>query len=161
MKKLFAIFFGIITVFSSANAVTCKIQELTFDYYEPISSCTTKNNNDNSQISLDFLYNYNVSWDELATIASLMPEVSISEVEQEDYYVLMLINCINRSINRNAEYIHGDFGGTISKKLNYNRLMQKYQAIIDIFNETHNTKISWHSEILNNIFIKVIVTSTN
>lgn len=169
MKKLFAI--ALVMDFM-LSGITARAETVSPDTQpqssEPQSSLTdfveTKEAED-GKITLELLQRI-TSWKELTNTAFSISDSNCNDTtNKEDFYCIMLITSINKRstapVYHDEEYISQSIGGIRLKEIDYNRLMQKYQKIIDIYNTSNNLQLVWKTKLLNEEIIQVDIKSTN
>lgn len=169
MKKLFAIVLGTALMFSSftarAEAISPDAQTQSPESQVHLTDSIETKEVEDGKLTLELLRQMS-SWEELVNTAVSISDSSYKHTKnKEDFYTMMLINGINQKsslrIYHGAEYISHGFGGIELKKIDYDRLMQKYQTIIDIYNACNDLQLVWNPKILNEDCMQVNVTSTN
>lgn len=169
MKKLFAIVLGMALMFSSftarAEAISLDTQTQSTESQISLTDSIETKEVEDGKLTLELLQQMS-SWEELVNTAIPISDSSYKHIEnKEDFYTVMLINGINHKLSlpvyHSAEYISHGLGGIKLKEIDYDRLMQKYQTIIDIYNASDELQLVWNPKILNENYMQVDITSTN
>lgn len=83
----------------------------------------------------------------------------------EDTYVNYLSEGINKTqvihAYHDIRYVQYSLGGIQLKKIDYNRLLNKFQKVIDSYNYYHSLKLEFIPRILNEHYMQIDVQSTN
>ncbi len=120
----------------------------------------TENQVQDGKITMEFLAQLS-SWEELKNTVLPMAE---TYQNKEDFYCVMLIRSLDKPmvspIYHDAEYIKIGFGGIKLNEIDYNRLMNKYQTIIDIYNASKEIQVGLETRISESI-LQVYVSSDN
>ena len=115
---------------------------------------------EDGKITLEFL-NQLSSWEELKNTVLPMAE---TYQNKEDFYCVMLIRSLDKPMVSpiyHDEYIRIGFGGIKLNEIDYNRLMNKYQTIIDIYNASKEIQVGLETRILSESILQVYVSSDN
>lgn len=160
MKKIFAILLMVLMISSFNTRI--EAADITS---KPVKIDTvSQNSTEEGKITLKFLQQIN-SWQELVNTVNPMGDYSKIE-NHEDFCCVIFIETINKEaisepIYHDMKYVNRGLYMEL-KNLDYDRLMQKYQTIVDIYNTSYNTlQIDWISEILSENFFHVHINSTN
>lgn len=146
MKKVFTIFAAFVMLTFLLPVVNARAEE---------ANPNTINDVDTSSLTLEYIEDS--FWEVLVVHEKTRTE--------EDRYSHWLIAGINE---RNVIHIYGDepyvsysIGGIELEKVNYDRLIKKFQRIIDLYNYTHPLELIMVEEKLNERYAQVTVKSTN
>ena len=169
MKKLFAIALGMALMFSSftarAETISLDIQTRSPEPRFSLTDSIETKEVEDGKLTLELIQQMS-SWEELVNTTLPISDISWNNIEnKEDFYCVMLIESINKRMTvpvyHDEEYISCGLGGISLKKIDYTRLMQKYQEIIDIYNASNNLQVVWETKILNEDYMQVNIKSTN
>lgn len=161
MKKLFAFTTLTLSILLSSFTVRAESTTLTIGNFltESKSSVNVQETEmveDNSTLTIDVIQE--LSWEELMNSSQ-------SITSQEDKYLSWLINGINKTQTipayHDTRYIKYGIGGIALEKVDYDRLMQKFQRVIDLYNDHHDLQLEITPKILNELYLQVNVDSTN
>ena len=166
MRKLFAIVLSVVMMFSVFNV---SVKAVNLEETAPVS--TTEPTGVNAEITQEELEDGKItikviekmcSWDELVNMVIPTKPVYAEIENKEDLYVVMLVDGITKQQEmENNEYFDLVIGGIKRQMIDLNRLMQKFQDIIDIFNQYHEIQLVLEYTILNETYMQVNVKSTN
>jgi len=168
MKKLFA---GVLCVLIfMLSGLTVQAKDTSFEQgdtsqasFEDIE--TKEANVEDGKLTLELLDQIE-SWEELIKTGLPISYGDRANIEnKEDRYCVMLLETLNEknteNVYHNQEYVSVGLAGIKLEEINYNRLMKKYQRIIDIYNESNNLHLVWDVKPLNFNCIQVDIESTN
>lgn len=162
MKKLFA-FTLTLTLTILLSSFTVRAKDTTLNTYNTLTKNETsvimqetKTVEDNSTLTIDVIEE--LFWEELVNNSK-------SITSEEDKYVSWLINGINKTQTIPAYhdtcYVKYGLVGISLKKVDYNRLMHKFQIVIDLYNHYNDLQLEITPKILNELYMQVDVNSTN
>ena len=157
MKKIFAIILSITILFPSINARA----EVTDDATMVVTSNQSETMEvvEDGELTIEVLQQIS-SWDELKALLSFN-----NKENEEDLYCVMLLKGIDKThiapLYHDMEYVGIGLGGIDRKVIDQDRLMKKFQTIIDIYNKSNDLQLVWESKILNDSYMQVDVRSTN
>lgn len=158
MKKLFALTLTLsILLFGftvRAENTTLSAENTLSESEVSIDLQKTEEVEDNSTLTIDVIED--LFWEELVN-------KSQSITSEEDKFVSLLINGINKTLPGydDTYYVYYGMGGIPLDKVNYERLMQKLQRVIDLYNQYHDLQIEITPKILNEYYMQVDAKSTN
>ena len=169
MKKLFAIVLSLTLIFSTFGV---RAKSVTFDD-PPLFHTASLNTSaeidkqkelKDGKLTLEFLEKIS-SWKELVNTTLPISDNYDNIENKEDYYSVMLIRSLTKTrriyIYHDAKYVKATLGGINLKQIDYDRLMKKFQAIINIYNASNELQLVWESKILSENYMQVDVKSTN
>ena len=162
MKKFFAF---TLTLSILLCSFTVRAEDTTLNAENSLTESETSVNvqetetvEDNSTLTIDVIEE--LFWEELVN-------KSQSITSEEDKYVSWLINGINKTqtipIYHDTCYVNYGMGGIALEKVDYDRLMQKFQRVIDLYNHYHDEDLQLEitPKILNELYMQVDVKSAN
>lgn len=160
MKKLFAFTLTLSILLSSftvrAEDTTLNTENVPTESETSVNVQETEIVEDNSTLTIDVIEE--LFWEELVN-------KSQSITSEEDKYVSWLINGIDNTQTIPAYhdtcYVKYGIGGIALEKVDYDRLMQKFQRVIDLYNYYHDLQLEITPKILNELYMQVDVNSTN
>lgn len=162
MKKLFAF---TLTLSILLCSFTVRAEDTTLNDENSLTESETSVNvqetetvEDNSTLTIDVIEE--LFWEELVNKSQYI-------TSEEDKYVSWLINGINKTqtipIYHDTCYVKYGMGGIALEKVDYDRLMQKFQRVIDLYNHYHDEELQLEitPKILNELYMQVDVKSAN
>lgn len=154
MKKLFAftlVVFILLSNFTVRAETSSNENETAVALQEECNSLE-----DNSTLTIEVISE--LFWDELV-------DKSHSITSEEDRCVSWLINAVDEPQTIPAypdeTYISYSQGGIPLNNIEYDRLMQKFYCVIELYNHYHNLQLELTPKILNELYMQIDVKSTN
>lgn len=167
MKKIFAGVLCVLIFMLSGYTVQAKDtsfeQDTSQASFEDVE--TKEANVEDGKLTLELLDQIE-SWEELIKTGLPISYGDRANIgNKEDRYCVMLLETLNEknteNVYHNQEYVSVGLGGIKLEEINYDRLLKKYQRIIDIYNESNNLHLVWEVKPLSFNCIQVDIESTN
>lgn len=166
MKKKFAVVLCAIIIMISS--FTAYAEDTEFSQWDPpkasYDNIETEEVED-GKLTLELLDQMD-SWEELINTALPVSYIDRANIEnKEDRCCVMLMECINvrnkAHVYHDQEYISVGLGGIRLEEIEYERMLKKYQKIIEIFNESNDLHLVWEAKPLSGNCFQINVESTN
>lgn len=117
------------------------------------------------KLTLDIIENWSGSWKEFVNY-SIPINLIYSDIENvEDQYCVTLIKGISHTmtipIYHDYEYVKFGMGGLRVQEVELSRLLYKFRAIIELYNNTNEFDLVWQPKMLSEEIMQVDIESTN